>query len=311
MQLTPEEATKRRIRRERNKVAAAKCRNRRRELTDRLQGETDHLEDHQSFLQQEIISLQHEKEHLEFILAAHSPNCKASFVPVDTGSLVPDSTRVIDVSRLNNTPYAPSLPVEEEIMGENPSDSALYFMSTAQPVMPTPSIPVSTSRDSSRRSEIKLEAVKIENVEDLKSSALNTDNLPTDLSSRVNSYLNAASTAEVSKLTMNFENLPETEDSLNTPVCTLATPSGYSTGVFTFPSTPTVCSTTTEPNFSYPSAFPIPAVKDSLSSPRTSSLAFCRTSATPQACSLAHRRRSSSDSHHSPDSVKSPNLIAL
>lgn len=36
-QLTPEEEEKKRIRRERNKMAAAKCRNRRRELTDTLQ----------------------------------------------------------------------------------------------------------------------------------------------------------------------------------------------------------------------------------------------------------------------------------
>lgn len=36
-QLSPEEEEKRRIRRERNKMAAAKCRNRRRELTDTLQ----------------------------------------------------------------------------------------------------------------------------------------------------------------------------------------------------------------------------------------------------------------------------------
>ncbi|XP_016388568.1 proto-oncogene c-Fos [Sinocyclocheilus rhinocerous] len=36
-QLSPEEEEKKRIRRERNKMAAAKCRNRRRELTDTLQ----------------------------------------------------------------------------------------------------------------------------------------------------------------------------------------------------------------------------------------------------------------------------------
>lgn len=40
-QLTPEEEEKRRVRRERNKLAAAKCRNRRRELTDRLQSVSD------------------------------------------------------------------------------------------------------------------------------------------------------------------------------------------------------------------------------------------------------------------------------
>ena len=37
LQLAPEEEEKRRLRRERNKMAAAKCRNRRRELTDTLQ----------------------------------------------------------------------------------------------------------------------------------------------------------------------------------------------------------------------------------------------------------------------------------
>ena len=47
-QLSPEEEEKRRIRRERNKMAAAKCRNRRRELTDTLQAETDQLEEEKS-----------------------------------------------------------------------------------------------------------------------------------------------------------------------------------------------------------------------------------------------------------------------
>lgn len=42
-QLTPEEEEKRRVRRERNKLAAAKCRNRRRELTEMLQGVSRNL----------------------------------------------------------------------------------------------------------------------------------------------------------------------------------------------------------------------------------------------------------------------------
>ncbi|XP_042300900.1 proto-oncogene c-Fos [Sceloporus undulatus] len=75
-QLTPEEEEKRRIRRERNKMAAAKCRNRRRELTDTLQAETDHLEEEKSALEAEIAQLLKEKEQLEFILAAHRPACK-------------------------------------------------------------------------------------------------------------------------------------------------------------------------------------------------------------------------------------------
>ncbi|XP_077094443.1 fos-related antigen 2 isoform X1 [Siphateles boraxobius] len=76
LQLTPEEEEKRRVRRERNKLAAAKCRNRRRELTDMLQGETEKLEEEKADLQKEIETLQKEKDKLEFMLVAHNPVCK-------------------------------------------------------------------------------------------------------------------------------------------------------------------------------------------------------------------------------------------
>ncbi|XP_053191011.1 fos-related antigen 2 [Scomber japonicus] len=79
-QLTPEEEEKRRVRRERNKLAAAKCRNRRRELTELLQGETEKLEEEKADLQKEIESLQKEKDKLEFMLVAHNPVCK---LPID------------------------------------------------------------------------------------------------------------------------------------------------------------------------------------------------------------------------------------
>ncbi|XP_075393483.1 protein FosB isoform X2 [Tenrec ecaudatus] len=77
--LTPEEEEKRRVRRERNKLAAAKCRNRRRELTDRLQAETDQLEEEKAELESEIAELQKEKDRLEFVLVAHKPGCKIPF----------------------------------------------------------------------------------------------------------------------------------------------------------------------------------------------------------------------------------------
>nr|XP_020445960.1 fos-related antigen 1 [Monopterus albus]XP_020445969.1 fos-related antigen 1 [Monopterus albus] len=75
-QLSQEELERRRIRRERNKLAAAKCRNRRRELTDSLQSETDQLEDEKSRLQKEIAELQKQKDKLELVLEAHRPICK-------------------------------------------------------------------------------------------------------------------------------------------------------------------------------------------------------------------------------------------
>ncbi|XP_065112448.1 protein c-Fos isoform X2 [Paramisgurnus dabryanus] len=75
-QLSPEEEERKRIRRERNKLAAAKCRNRRRELTDSLQAETDSLEEDKAALQAEIASLLKEKQRLELILSSHKPHCK-------------------------------------------------------------------------------------------------------------------------------------------------------------------------------------------------------------------------------------------
>ncbi|XP_059818850.1 protein c-Fos-like [Hypanus sabinus] len=77
-QLSPEDEEKRRLRRERNKLAAAKCRNRRRELTDSLQAETERLESEKSLLEAEVAALLKEKERLEFSLAAHRPLCKVA-----------------------------------------------------------------------------------------------------------------------------------------------------------------------------------------------------------------------------------------
>ncbi|XP_018408368.1 PREDICTED: fos-related antigen 1 [Nanorana parkeri] len=76
--ISPEEEQRRRVRRERNKIAAAKCRNRRKELTDYLQAETDQLEEEKSSLQKEIAELQKQKDKLELILDAHQPICKVA-----------------------------------------------------------------------------------------------------------------------------------------------------------------------------------------------------------------------------------------
>ncbi|XP_077123667.1 protein c-Fos [Ranitomeya variabilis] len=98
-QLSPEEEEKRKVRRERNKMAAAKCRNRRRELTDTLQAETDDLEDQKSALQAEIANLLKEKEKLEFILAAHKPACK---IPHDLEGAFQDLTSSLDLGLLSD-----------------------------------------------------------------------------------------------------------------------------------------------------------------------------------------------------------------
>lgn len=118
-QLAPEEEEKKRLRRERNKMAAAKCRNRRRELTDTLQAETDQLEDEKSALQNDIANLLKEKERLEFILAAHRPICKIpskmdtafhepSISPAEPVSEISPVTTSSVTSRLTETSSASS-----------------------------------------------------------------------------------------------------------------------------------------------------------------------------------------------------------
>ncbi|KAF4099862.1 v-fos FBJ murine osteosarcoma viral oncogene homolog Ab [Onychostoma macrolepis] len=110
-QLAPEEEEKKRVRRERNKMAAAKCRNRRRELTDTLQIETDQLEDEKSTLQNDIANLLKEKERLEFILAAHKPICKIPFSsvsPISSASVPEIHTVTTSVVSTANAPVTTS-----------------------------------------------------------------------------------------------------------------------------------------------------------------------------------------------------------
>ncbi|XP_065143092.1 protein c-Fos [Paramisgurnus dabryanus] len=76
MHMSSEELEKTRIRRERNRVAAARCRDRRRALIDTLQNETDHLEHVKTKLEEEIAALERERERLELVFEAHLPICK-------------------------------------------------------------------------------------------------------------------------------------------------------------------------------------------------------------------------------------------
>ncbi|KAL3216192.1 hypothetical protein MRX96_006397 [Rhipicephalus microplus] len=82
--LSPEEEERRRIRRERNKLAAARCRKRRMDHTNSLIKETEELEEAKNKLQQEMAALRSEKENLEFLLEAHKASCKIPHVKCAT-----------------------------------------------------------------------------------------------------------------------------------------------------------------------------------------------------------------------------------
>uniref|UniRef100_A0A6A7G5V6 Transcription factor kayak-like isoform X2 n=2 Tax=Hirondellea gigas TaxID=1518452 RepID=A0A6A7G5V6_9CRUS len=98
--LCPEEEVKRCVRRERNKMAAARCRKRRLDQTMTLQEETDQLEEKKSSLQQEITVLQQQREELEFLLATHKAVCTRS------SRTRPSSTVIVTTSSRETAPCA-------------------------------------------------------------------------------------------------------------------------------------------------------------------------------------------------------------
>uniref|UniRef100_A0A1A8PQQ3 Protein c-Fos n=1 Tax=Nothobranchius rachovii TaxID=451742 RepID=A0A1A8PQQ3_9TELE len=137
-QLSIEEEEKRRIRRERNKQAAAKCRNRRRELTDTLQAETDQLEDEKSVLQNDIANLLKEKERLEFILAAHQPICK---IPSELDT----NFHLSSISPAHSS-IPSSQPVKSAVTSSQPTftSSSNSLFSSSTPILSTTTISNST-----------------------------------------------------------------------------------------------------------------------------------------------------------------------
>lgn len=74
--LSPEEEAKRKVRRERNKLAAARCRKRRVDQTNDLVDKVNQLEKDKQRLQNEIQDLQVIKEDLEFCLENHRVQCR-------------------------------------------------------------------------------------------------------------------------------------------------------------------------------------------------------------------------------------------
>ncbi|KAJ8674305.1 hypothetical protein QAD02_005567 [Eretmocerus hayati] len=93
--MTPEEEERRQIRRERNKMAAARCRKRRMDHTNALLEETEGLEQKKLSLQDEISQLQQEKDDLEFMLEAHRPVCRLqSSSPPDVKPVITDNGKI-------------------------------------------------------------------------------------------------------------------------------------------------------------------------------------------------------------------------
>lgn len=74
--LTPAEEEKRKVRRERNKLAAARCRKRRVDQTNELTIKVNQLESEKQRLQTDLQDLRAEKDSLEFLLQEHAHSCR-------------------------------------------------------------------------------------------------------------------------------------------------------------------------------------------------------------------------------------------
>jgi len=74
-ELDPEEDAKRKMRRNRNRLAAAKCRQKRLDQIADLQVEVAKWEMKNRSLEEEVASLREEKEELQYVLAAHRQSC--------------------------------------------------------------------------------------------------------------------------------------------------------------------------------------------------------------------------------------------
>lgn len=82
-QLTPEDEERRKRRRERNKIAATKCRLKKREKTNILVNDCEHLEKQNNTLKSQVQLLETELHGLVEMFNQHGPTClKQSTCPV-------------------------------------------------------------------------------------------------------------------------------------------------------------------------------------------------------------------------------------
>ncbi|XP_067274757.1 cyclic AMP-dependent transcription factor ATF-3 [Pseudorasbora parva] len=96
---TPEESDRRKRRRERNKIAAAKCRNKKKEKTDHLQKESEKLESINAELKAQIEELKNQKQQLVYMLNLHRPTC---IVRAQNGQ-TPEDERKLFIQQIKET----------------------------------------------------------------------------------------------------------------------------------------------------------------------------------------------------------------
>jgi len=145
--LAPEDAVRRLRRRERNKVAATKCRNKKKARTSCLMKESEIMDAQNKALKLEISKLESEKHHLMDILQEHEPNCAKKLKEVmkvrhQSGGfefIPPQSTSSQSGLRNPDPEFRVPLPPASMVVSSNPQQRVPMIKVTAStPEEPDP-----------------------------------------------------------------------------------------------------------------------------------------------------------------------------
>merc|ERR1711953_168319 len=110
--MDPEEDEKRKMRRNRNRLAAARCRQKRLDQIETLQVEVNNWEKKNRSLEEEVAALKADKEELQYILAAHRNTC-------------PLQVKVESVTEEESPVYVEVQPKEETVKLQRPGSLSL------------------------------------------------------------------------------------------------------------------------------------------------------------------------------------------
>ncbi len=117
IELTPEEARKRDLRRERNRQAAEKCKQKRSEIEDKLESDLKVLLSEQTNIQNEKNKLLEKKIFLENLLKQHLENCISnnnSNFPIKTNTLMYTTSQQVSNNHSNQPIYSTSIQQQQQ-----------------------------------------------------------------------------------------------------------------------------------------------------------------------------------------------------
>jgi len=109
-EFSPEEAERLKIRRERNKEAAARCRKRKLDQIETLEKQVSDWESKTSQLQKELINLKHERDELQYLLEQHSTQCRYTTTNITNNIYPTAQQQQVATTQQETILRVPSLP---------------------------------------------------------------------------------------------------------------------------------------------------------------------------------------------------------